>query len=181
MSETIPESLVSGPGGDARPVDESGKPMMAATEANWHEHVAAQRAAQAAAGDQGPEEATAALARAASPAQGKREIAGITFHPLDVGILWCLQKLGSVFATENPEGKEMAVTMEDISMAALVFADPDRAWALLDAGGAEELRNEAFKLARRLRREELAALTLHINQEMGKWGEAAKDAPPPAN
>lgn len=170
------QSIFTGPDGQPRPIDEAtGKPAMSATEASWHEHIAAQEGARAGAGLAAAPGAAAAMMAAAGAK--KVEIGGIAFHPLDIGVLWALQRSGSCFGAENPDGREMEVSLGDLALAAYVFAYPDEAFHLMEQDAGDEVRARAFALARRMRREDLTALMHHINAELGKWNAAGPTSP----
>lgn len=166
------------PNGEPRPVcPQTGKPLMTQLEANWHSHVsgvAAREHATQAGGD--PRVNSALLTGAAQSAQPYLDVAGLPMLPLSVGTFLTLEKLGSVYAAENPTGTQMAVKQLDIAMAALVFQNPEWCYQLLDAGRMDELKAAAISLSFKMTAPVLTAVNDFINRQMAEFfGEATAE------
>lgn len=168
------------PDGRPRPIHpDTGRPLMAEGEANWHAHVSGMAERQQVESAGSDPAAVGTLLSATAGEAHAPSIGPHTLRPLTLGTIKTLRRVGSIFTRENPSGQPMAVDLDDLALAALVFARPDWVWAKLEAGEDDEIRRQADGLAFHLTAGAMRVLNAFINSQMAEFfGEESTEKKP---
>lgn len=148
------------------------KPKITAAEASWHEHIAGQRAAEAARSQGANPDATAAVATATA---GPAVIAGHTLQPASQGTVWALQRAAGMFEawaeernlqhSPDPAAPGTRELLE-LGLTTIVFMHPRRAWLEMERGDFPALIARADALVWDLPLADAMSLREHFEREM---------------
>ena len=112
--------------------------------------------------------------------QSPMKIGEYELQPLTLGTITTLSKIGSAFAAENPEGTPLPVSLEEIAVAALVFARPVWCSGLIKSGKKNEILSAAEDLSFLIDAPTMQRVMDYINTSLAEFFAQSKPMTVPA-
>lgn len=106
------------------------------------------------------------------------KIGELELQPLTLGTITTLAKIGSTFIRQNPEGTALPVSLQEIAVAALVFAKPAWCHQMMKSNKRDEVLQAAEELSFELDAPTLQSVMSFINSSLADFFTSTRGSKP---